>query len=213
MNVTGSVNIAKACSNLKTKLIYLSSDQVYNGNVEVGPYREELIARPNTIYGCHKIEAENRILEITQDATILRLTWLFSLPEKHKKTNQNIIWNVVKAAMKNEPIKLPVHERRGITYVYDLLENFNKIFHLPSGIYNTGSENNLSTYETAELVLKEMGLNHRVKEIIIKDVQRYKLENRDLRICNNKLRINDIYFTETEEAVSKCINDFLFKIV
>lgn len=212
INVRGSLNVAKACNYTNAKLIFLSSDQVYNGNTEVGPYTESLIAVPNTVYGNHKIAAENGISNTIENAVILRLTWLFSLPERCKKVNSNIIWNVVKSALKNEPIKLPANEYRGITYVYDLLKSFDKVLSLPSGLYNTGSENNLSTYEIAKIVLKKIGLGHRVDELLIKDTDRYKVENRDLRISNNKLGKHDILFTSTEEAVTSCIDDFQFRM-
>lgn len=39
-----------------------------------------------------------------------------------------------------------------MTYVYDLVKNFNKIFEIPFGIYNTGSENNLSTYNVGKII-------------------------------------------------------------
>lgn len=212
VNVKGSINIARACAESKTKLIYLSSDQIYNGNIEEGPYDEEHFTNPNTVYGNHKKDAEVAIAEIMQQHVILRLTWLFSLPEKNKKTNSNIIWNITKSTMKNEPLKLPVNEYRGITYVYDLIENFNKIIHLPKGIYNTGSENNLSTYEIGEIVLNKMGIGNRIGEILIKDTERYSDHIRDLRINNNKLMCNGIFFNTTEEAVSRCIDEFLYKI-
>ena len=213
INVRGSLNVAKACSYTKAKLIYLSSDQVYNGNTEAGPYTESRMAVPNTVYGNHKMAAENGITNTMENAVILRLTWLFSFPERCKKLNSNIIWNVVKAAIKNEPITLPVNEYRGITYIYDLLKSFDGVLDLERGLYNTGSENNLSTYEIAEIVLKKIGLGHRVEELLIKDTERYKLGNRDLRISNSKLRKKDILFTNTEEAVTSCINDFQFKMM
>ncbi len=211
VNVKGSINIAKACFISKSKFIYLSSEQVYNGNTEVGPYNENCIAVPSTVYGNHKLEAENSIIKILNDACILRLTWLFSFPERNKKTNANIVSNVVKSIFKNEPLKLPSHEYRGITYVYDLIENFDKILNLPKGIYNTGSENDLSTYEIGKIVLNEMGLSHRINEILLKDAERYKLQNRDLRICNDKIKQHDIIFSKTEEAIAHCIKDFSFK--
>ena len=208
VNVKGTINIAKGCAAAGTKLIYLSSDQIYNGNIEAGPYKEDCVAVPNTVYGRHKLEAENAICGIVEEPVILRLTWLFSLPERNVKINSNIIWNLVKAALKNEPITLPANEYRGITYVYDLISNLNKIINLPKGIYNTGSENNLSTYEVGKVILENMGLGHRVEELLIKDTERYKENNRDLRICNKKLREQDICFTNTEEAVRRCISDF-----
>lgn len=188
INVKGSINIAKGCLEAKAKLIYLSSDQVYNGNNEVGPYNEDCNALPNTVYGNHKMQAEKGIREIMDNIVILRLTWLFGLPERYTKVNSNIVWNVVKAALKNESIKLPSKEYRGITYVYDLIENFDKIIHLNKGIYNAGSENDLSTYEIGEIVLSKMGLAPRIKEILVKDIEKYKMQTRDLRISNDKLK-------------------------
>lgn len=208
VNVKGSINVAKACLKTKAKLIYLSSDQVYNGNDEEGPYDEKSF-NPNNVYGKHKIEAEKEILEIMDNVVILRLTWLFDLPQRHKKTNSNIVWNIVKALMENKAIKFPANEYRGITYVYDLVKNFDKIIDLPAEVYNAGSENNLSTYEVAEKVVAAMGLSCRVREILIKDIERYKEKNRDLRISNNKLKNHGVFFSSTEEAIENCIKDFL----
>lgn len=212
INVKGSINVAEACSKAEAKLIYLSSDQVYNGNTSDGPYSEECIPVPDTVYGRHKIQAEKCIQDMLQDAVILRLTWMFSLPERNKKTNSNIVWNTIKAAMKNKRINLPANEYRGITYVHDLIKNFERILDLPCGIYNAGSENNLSTYEIGEIVLKEMGLDYRISDILIRDTERYKIKNRDLRISNSRFKSLGINFQDTEEAVRSCIKDFSFNI-
>lgn len=212
VNVIGTSNIARGCEAAGTKLIYLSSDQIYNGNLEAGPYDEKCMVIPNTVYGKHKLEAEDAASGIAQDSVILRLTWLFSLPERNARTNSNIIWNLVRTALRGGKITLPDNEYRGITYVHDLISNFIKVLDLPGGIYNTGSENNLSTYEIAKIVLENMGISLRANELLVKDTERYKTNDRDLRISNNKLRDNNIYFTNTEEAVGRCIGDFLFRI-
>jgi dTDP-4-dehydrorhamnose reductase len=211
VNVEGTANVAKGCAETRAKLIYLSSDQLYNGNAEEGPYTE-VEPRPNTVYGRHKLEAEKAAANIVSDVVSLRLTWMFSLPERNKKISSNIIWNVVKAALKNEPVKLPVNEYRGLTYVYDLIENFEKLLALPSDSYNTGSENNLTTYDAAKLVLENMGSSHKIDDILIRDIDRFKDNTHDLRISNKKLRDYDIYFSTTEQAVSRCISDFNFKL-
>lgn len=212
VNFIGSVNIAKACRDAGTKLLYLSSDQVYNGNPESGPYHEDKPAITNNVYGEHKLAAENAILDILPKAVALRLTWLFCLPEKGKKTNSNIIWNAVRQSMKNEKLAVSVNDYRGITYVYDLIENFDKFFKLPGGVYNAGSENNLNFYEIVSFVFKELGLEHRIHDLITEDILRNKEHPRDLRICNNKLKHYDIYFKDTKEAINKCINDFSFRV-
>ena len=198
INAKGTENVAKGCNKAGSKLLYLSSEQIYNGNIEAGPYSEETKPEPNTIYGKHKFESELKVQEILEEAWILRLTWLFGLPEKCGKVNSNAVWNVVSSALKSEKIKVPYHEYRGMTYVYDLLKNMDKIINIPYGIYNTGSENDLSSYEIATLVLREMGLELRIEELLIKDEERFKNHPRDLRITNKKLRDIGVTFLTTE---------------
>ncbi|MEG0307170.1 MAG: sugar nucleotide-binding protein [Clostridium sp.] len=208
VNVEGSVNLAKACERVGAKNIYLSSDQVYNGNEENGPYNETDIPIPNTVYGMHKLQAENKILEIVDEAVIIRLTWLYSFPERNKKLNANIISNVIKGVLVNRPISLRVNEYRGITYVYDLINNFDRIMELPKGVYNVGSENDLSTYEVGKVVLKEMGIESRSCELLHEDKDAFRGKNRNLRIYNTKRRQYKIYFEDTEESISKCVKEF-----
>lgn len=208
INVLGSINIAKACSIVKAKMIHLSTEQLYNGNAEPGPYSEETIPIPNTIYGMHKLQAEEEINKILEEAFILRLTWLFGFPERYSRVNPNIIMNILSAALKGEKLKIPTNEYRGMTYVYNLLDSIPKILELPYGTYNAGSENNLSTYEIAENVVDELGLSRRKADIIEKDEEKFKDKPRDLRISNKKLKTMGIEFLNTKEAVLRCVKEF-----
>ena len=208
INVIGSINIAKACSLSKSKLIYLSSEQIFNGNLEPGPYDENHIPTPNTVYGNHKLQAENQLKGIIDELWILRLTWLFGFPEKNCKVSSNILWNVVSSVLKDKKIKLPVNEFRGMTYIYDLIENFHKIFNIPYGTYHTGSENDLSTYDIALIILKEIGIDHNSDTYLEKDTDRYSHSPRDLRISNNKLKKQGIDLPETVVGIKNCIKDF-----
>jgi dTDP-4-dehydrorhamnose reductase len=208
INVQGTMNVAKGCKKVGAKLIYLSSEQIFNGNNESGPYSEEVEPKPDTIYGKHKFQSEFKVQEILEEAWILRLTWMFGLPERGKKVNSNAVWNVISAAIKGEKIKVPSNEFRGMTYVYDLIENMEKIMAIPCGVYNTGSENNLSSYEIAVLVLKEMGIGDRIEELLIKDEEKFKNHPRDLRISNKKLRDNGVEFLSTEDGIRRCIREF-----
>ncbi|MBU3128153.1 SDR family oxidoreductase [Clostridium tagluense] len=208
INVKGSINIAKACSLTKSKLVYLSSEQIFNGNLESGPYNENHIPMPNTVYGKHKLQAEDELKGIIDELWILRFSWLFGFPEKNCRVSSNILWNVVSSVLKDKKIKLPVNEFRGMTYVYDLIENFHKILDFPYGIYHTGSENDLSTYDIALLILKEIGLGHKADNYLEKDTDRYNDHPRDLRISNDKLKKYGIDLPETVDGIKNCLRDF-----
>ena len=208
INVKGSINIAKACSFTKSKLIYLSSEQIFNGNLESGPYNENDIPIPNTVYGKHKLQAENELKAITDELWILRYTWLFGFPEKNCKVSSNIIWNLVSSVLKDKKIKVPINEFRGMTYIYDLIENFHKILDIPYGTYHTGSENDLSTYDIALFILKELGLELKSDKYLQKDTEKFKGHPRDLRISNSKLKYYAIIFPKTEDGIKNCLSDF-----
>lgn len=212
INVEGAVNVAKACKAVNAKMVFISSEQVFNGNTESGPYTEDDIPNPNTVYGQTKLEAEKQIKQILEELWILRFTWLFGLPEKNCSINPNILWNTMKIALIGEKAKMPSNEFRGHTYVHELIEQFEKIFNIPYGTYHVGSHNDKSTYDIACLILKELGLENRINQLIEKDIAKYKDQPRDIRLCTDKIRQFGINFSDTENAIGKCLNEFNFKL-
>lgn len=208
INVGGTINIAKGCELNNSILIFASSDQLYAGNEDEGPYKEDIILRPNNIYGNTKLEAEKEIKNRLEKYYNLRLTWMFSYAERNKRVNTNIITNILNAALRGEKISLATNEYRGISYVYEVIENIEKLINIPFGDYNFGSENDICTYDIGCSVLENLGLQNRIEDIIIKDTERFKDKKRDLRISNKKLRDNRIYFESTEVAIARCIKEF-----
>lgn len=206
VNVKGNINIAKGCKITGSKMIYLSTEQVYNGHIKPGPYSEDNISNPVTEYGRQKLEGEKKVREVLDDNLwILRFSWLYGLPEKGKSIGSNIVWNVVEAILKGKNIELPVNEYRGMTYVYDVIKNITKVFDIPYGTYNFGSSNNLNTYETGKLVLALMQNNN---SIINKDMLKYCDATRDLRMDPEKITSLGIYFDSTEKSIERCLNEF-----
>lgn len=208
INVNGTLNIARGCMAASSKLIFLSSEQVFNGNYESGPYSEEDIPCPDTVYGQTKLEAEGELRKILGKLWILRFPWLFGMPERGMSINTNILWGTINTAISGKKEKVPVNEYRGMSYVYDIIEKFDKIFQLPYDTYHIGAENNLSRYDAACLVLKELGLSHRISELIEKDVEKYKDHPRDVRLSTSKVQNLGIQFLNTEEGIKKCIRDY-----
>ena len=81
VNVQGTVRIAKACKLTGAKLVFMSSDQVYNGTPLLGPLKEEDVLQPVNVYGQHKLECEQRTGWNLPESVGLRLTWMYDLPE------------------------------------------------------------------------------------------------------------------------------------
>ena len=68
VNVEGAVNVALASERWGAKLIFFSSDQVYNGTALDGLLPEEVALAPENVYGRHKLLAEQKVAVVPGNA-------------------------------------------------------------------------------------------------------------------------------------------------
>ena len=204
VNVQGTVRIAKACKLTGAKLVFMSSDQVYNGTAELGPLPENAPLQPVNVYGCHKLEAEQRTLRNLPDAVGLRLTWMYDLPESRMRLNSNILVNLHKALAEGSTIKAATHEFRGVTYVWDVARMIEKALALPGGIYNFGSGNSLNSYSLFIEAAKLMGID-RPNDLILPDDERYAPQYRNLTMDCALIAKYGIVFRNSINGIEEAI--------
>lgn len=186
VNVEGAANIARAAALCRAKLVFFSSDQVYNGNVESGLLNEDVRVAPENVYGRHKLEAEQRALELCPSAVALRATWMYDSERAGMPVHQNFVLNIANAIKERKPLVLPVREYRGITWVRDVVEYLPATFTLPGGVYNYGAGNTMNTYETA-CCYCEMLVGLRSGPLLQPDYERYPLHERNLAMSTEKI--------------------------
>lgn len=186
VNVEGVCNLATAAARNGVKLILFSSDQVYNGNVESGLLNEDVTVAPENVYGRHKLEAEQRALELCPSAVALRATWMYDSERAGMPVHQNFVLNIANAIKERKPLVLPVREYRGITWVRDVAEYLPATFTLPGGVYNYGAGNTMNTYETA-CCYCEMLVGLRSGPLLQPDYERYPLHERNLAMSTEKI--------------------------
>jgi len=207
VNVHGALNIANACKKNGAKLVFISTEQVFNGNVEPGPYTENDTAVPDTIYGKNKLEAEGLLKSILEELWVIRFTWLFGLPERNANINPNVVWNAMQALQNGDVMHERQNEFRGLTYVHELIDQFPKIFEIPYGTYHTGAHNPASRYEIAEHILTELGQGDRLNKILqVSNAPK----TRDVRLDTSKLAQQGIVFTQSKAAITLCLKEFSF---
>ena len=149
VNVVSVENIAKAGAKHGIKLVWFSSDQVYNGCCELGLLSEDTPLSPENHYGRHKLLAEQRALEICPDSVALRATWMYDSEKPGMKTHRNFVLNFQEAKENGTSLRFATREFRGITWIEDVVRNLPHTFNLPGGVYNFGAENHLNSYQTA----------------------------------------------------------------
>ena len=184
VNVVGVENLASAAAKYGCKFVFFSSDQVYNGNHELGLLSEEVTLSPENHYGRHKLLAEQRALQLHPDSVALRATWMYDAEREGAPTHKNFILNVHEAMANRSTLCFATREYRGITWVDEVVRNMPYTLELPGGVYNFGAENSLNTYETALAYLEMMHYDH--PEILIADTQRFAAHIRNLSISMNK---------------------------
>lgn len=207
VNVVSVENIAKAASLHGIKLVWFSSDQVYNGCCESGPLSEDITLSPENHYGRHKLVAEQRALEICPESVALRATWMYDSERPGMKTHRNFVLNFQEAKENGTPLRFATREFRGITWIEDVVRNIPHTFNLPGGVYNFGAENHLNTYETAVEYARIQGLDP--DAVAIPDTERFPEHIRNLSISMqkaNKASEGRIRFMTTLEGLSAYIS-------
>ena len=188
-NVLLPVYLAKAAKG--KKLICFSSDQVYSGTKADHPFTEDMVS-PANLYAKHKLEMEQRVLDIDPNAVMLRAEWMYDYYLK----KSNYFMGILNAA---ESVCYSSHQYRGITYVKEVAENMEKVALLPGGSYNFGSETTKSMYEITTEFLALIG----------KDI---KVENaparQNLWMSCEKARRYGVDFSSVEDGLKRCAKDY-----
>ena len=188
-NVQIPVYLARAAKN--AKLICFSSDQVYSGMDEEGPYTEDTVKPANT-YAEHKIEMEQRVLDIDPDAVMLRAEWMYDYYLK----KSNYFMNMIRA---EEPVAFSSRQFRGVTYVREVAENMEAVMRLPGGAYNFGSETTRSMYDITIEFLAALGKSVRVEDAPARH---------NLWMNCGKARRLGVDFLSVEEGLKACARDY-----
>jgi UDP-4-amino-4,6-dideoxy-N-acetyl-beta-L-altrosamine transaminase/dTDP-4-dehydrorhamnose reductase len=182
VNVVGTKNIVESVSGHNSKIIYISSDSVYDGSK--GNYSETDPVNPQNYYGLTKYEGELEVLK-RQDSLILR-TNIFG-------------WNVQDKFSIAEWILHELTEKTQINgfkdvyfssiYTFDLAKVLEKAIEQDLvGTYNCGSSDSISKYEFARLLAKRFFLDERlVNPISIDDFKFRAKRGKNLSLNVGKL--------------------------
>jgi dTDP-4-dehydrorhamnose reductase len=113
VNRDGAANVARAAIQAGSRLMFISSDYVFDGEKRT-PYETEDPRNPINVYGRSKAEAENKLLEIAPDCCIVRTSWLFGIGGKCFPDT------MLKLATTQPELRIVDDQRGCPTYTFDL---------------------------------------------------------------------------------------------
>jgi dTDP-4-dehydrorhamnose reductase len=151
VNSIGSGYVAQVAHKVNARMIYMSSDYVFDGQKQF-PYTEEDEPNPKSIYGLSKWLGERLVLKFN-NATVIRTSWLYG------HYGKNFVKTMLDLGTRNREIKVVNDQFGSPTYVNDLTKIINQLISKKNGIYHVSNSGSCTWYEFAKAIFKEAGLN------------------------------------------------------
>jgi dTDP-4-dehydrorhamnose reductase len=159
VNRDGAVHVAGAAKEAGSKMIFLSSDYVFDGK-RTSPYEAEDPRDPQSVYGRSKAEAEVRLLEVLSDCCIARTSWLFGAGGKCFPDT------ILKLAASRPALDVVNDQRGSPTYAGDLARAIIDLCRKnASGIVHVTNAGDCSWFEFAQEIVKAAGLPTEVRPV------------------------------------------------
>lgn len=114
INAGGTAHIAKACRALGAKMMYISTDYVFDGQGETPWAPDCTDYAPLNVYGQTKLEGELAVRELVERFFIVRIAWVFGLNGK------NFIKTMLSLGQKHECVRVVCDQIGTPTYTLDL---------------------------------------------------------------------------------------------
>jgi dTDP-4-dehydrorhamnose reductase len=154
INAEGTRNIAEACQKVDAKLVYISTDYVFDG--EKGLYDEEDKPNPVNYYGLTKLEGEKQVIEHCENYVILRTSVLYGW---HPWKQNFATWIINKLQQKQE-IKVVEDHFNTPTLADNLAEITVEVAERDlKGLYHASGRERISRYEFAKQIAETFALN------------------------------------------------------
>jgi dTDP-4-dehydrorhamnose reductase len=185
INVEGTRNIAFACSKVGAKLVYISTDYVFDG--EKGNYTEQDKPNPINYYGVTKFEGESQVVQHCKNYAILRTSVLYGWhPWK-----QNFATWVINELKQNKEITVVEDHYNTPTLADNLAEMaIETILKDLQGVYHACGSERIGRYEFARQIARAFDLNQNlIRPIKMEQLTAWIAKRpRDSSLNTNKIR-------------------------
>jgi dTDP-4-dehydrorhamnose reductase len=159
VNRDGAVHAAEAARSVDAKMLFLSSDYVFDGT-KTSPYETDDPRNPLSVYGRSKAEAEMLLQELIPECCIVRTSWLFGTGGKC------FPGTILKLAAARPALEV-VNDQRGCpTYSVDLARAIVQLCGKDTkGIVHVTNAGNCTWFEFAREIVGQAGLTTPVRPI------------------------------------------------
>ena len=209
INAEGTANIAEVCKELDCKMVYISTDYVFNGQGETPWQPDCKDYAPLNFYGQTKLEGELAVSSRLEKYFIVRIAWVFGLNGK------NFIKTMLKLGETHDTLRV-VNDQIGTpTYTLDLSCLLVDMIETEKyGYYHATNEGGyISWYDFARAIFKAAGMNVNVLPVTTAEYGESKAKRPfNSRLDKSKLTANGFrLLPDWQDALERYVSTGLLK--
>lgn len=198
VNADGTQNIANVCKKIDCKMIYISTDYVFDGKGE-RPWEPDDERQPLNVYGRTKYEGELAVQNTLEKYFIVRIAWVFGVNGK------NFIKTMLNLGKTRDHLTVVNDQFGSPTYTYDLAKLLvDMVLTDKYGIYHATNEGICTWYEFACEIFRQAGVQVEVEPVSAEQFQAKAARPSNSRMSKEKLIENGFEKLPTwQDALSR----------
>lgn len=201
VNSIGARNLAIAASLTNAKVVYISSDDVFDGKSSK-PYREFDQTNPKSIYGKSKLAGEDYTKDFSNHYFIVRSSWVYG-------EGKNFVTTLIETAKTDNSIAVAADQFGSPTSANELAKFILKLIKTNEfGTYHFTCKHTCSRFEFAKEIVRLSNLNVKLKAVPTLESDFYTFRPTNVVLDNFMLKITDDYsFVEWKTALKEFIKE------
>ena len=203
INVEGTRNVVEACEQSGKKIIYLSTDMVFDGEKNLGEkYMETDVPRPVNWYAMTKYEGEKIVQQAKIPWVILRIAY----PYRSNFEKKEYVRVFLSRLQNNQEISAVYDHFYTPTFIDDLSNVFDILLKQNiSGIFHAGGNQVVSPYDAAVMIARQFQLNEGLINKISREEYFYDKAPRpfNLSLKNDKIQQLGIKMSSFEDGIKE----------
>lgn len=183
-NVLGTRYIAQACKDIDAKILYISTDYVFDGKGDK-PFEVTDIPNPINYYGKTKYEGELEVQKYVDKAVIVRISWVFG------ENGNNFVKTMLRLSRERRELSVVSDQIGSPTYTFDLAKLISDMITTEKyGIYHATNEGYCSWHEFASAIFDMADINIKLNPIRTEDYPTKALRPKNSRLSKKSLDLN-----------------------
>lgn len=202
VNASATENIAEICKKINAKMLYISTDYVFDGTKN-GFYEVDDKPNPINVYGKTKLLGEEAVQKILDKYFVVRISWVFG------EHGNNFVKTMLRLGKERKEISVVADQYGSPTYTADLAPLLVKMIQTEKyGIYHATNEGVCTWAEFAEEIFKTAGMDVKVNHITTAEYPTRAIRPMNSRLSKTSLVINNFKTLDNWEiALGKYIKN------